>query len=156
MLGIRDILVRILIPIPGSSDPYLWLMDPDPISFFIGFKAAKKYFFPYFFLITCQQAHHLQSKTNNFLLKLFYSLILLNTSMRKEKDLDLDPYLWLIVPEPDREAQKHADPQYCWQKCYWFEDSSPSISDTSYSPLQSGIHLWLKDDSIRIHLFKPP
>ncbi len=45
----------------GSPDPYLWLLDPDPhldptpdlTLFFTDFKVAtKKYFFPYFFLIT--------------------------------------------------------------------------------------------------------
>ncbi len=31
----------------GSTDPYLWLMDPDPTPFFIDFKDAKKIFFSY-------------------------------------------------------------------------------------------------------------
>jgi hypothetical protein len=41
---------------------------PDPTSFFTDFKNAKKYLFSYFFLLTCLQAHHLQSKKFNFLL----------------------------------------------------------------------------------------
>ncbi len=40
--------------------------------------------------------------------------------------------------------------------CHWFKDGSLYISEPSYSPLRSGIHLWLKDDSIWIHHFKPP
>jgi hypothetical protein len=47
----------------GDPDPristYLWLVDPTP--FFIDFKDAKIIIFPYFFLTTCPQAHHLQS-----------------------------------------------------------------------------------------------
>jgi hypothetical protein len=83
-------------------------MDPyptvDPTSFFIDFKDAN-------------QAHHLQSKKLNFLLKfcgkiLFYSKYFspLNTSMRKGR---------IRI----REAQKHADPDLVsdpdpqhWQK----------------------------------------
>jgi hypothetical protein len=42
---------------------------PDPAPFFIDFKDAKKKI-SYFFLITCSQAHHLQSKKFNFLLKI--------------------------------------------------------------------------------------
>ncbi len=55
VLGIRDILVRIRIP--GSV-----LLDPT--LFFIEFKDARKkiFFFSHFFLITCLQVHHLQSK----------------------------------------------------------------------------------------------
>jgi hypothetical protein len=59
----------------GSPDPYLWLMDPkpdptpDPTPFFIDFKdTKKKIFFFIFFLISCWQALHLQSKKFNFLL----------------------------------------------------------------------------------------
>jgi hypothetical protein len=36
-------------------------MDPDPAPSFIGFKDKKENIFSYFFLITCPQAHHLQS-----------------------------------------------------------------------------------------------
>ncbi len=81
MLEIRDILVRIRIP----QIPYLWLMDPDPdptpdpTPFFVHFKDAKK-IFPIFFLLTCPQAHHLQSKNLifcwNFVLKLYFAGIL--------------------------------------------------------------------------------
>jgi hypothetical protein len=38
---------------------------PDPTPFFTNFKDAKKNIFSYFFLITCPQAHHLQSKKFN-------------------------------------------------------------------------------------------
>ncbi len=41
---------------------------PDPTSFCFDFKDAKNIFISYFFLINCQQAHHLQSE-NYFLLK---------------------------------------------------------------------------------------
>ncbi len=92
-----------------SPDPYLWLMDPDPVPdldptpdstpFFIDFKDAKKYFFsPYFFLITCPQAHHLQPKKLIFLLKFCTKILfcrhyfnLLNTFMRKGKDPEPNP-----------------------------------------------------------------
>ena len=50
-----------------DSDPLVRGTDPDPVpdptSFFIDFKdATKNIFVSYFFLITCQQAHHVQSK----------------------------------------------------------------------------------------------
>jgi hypothetical protein len=45
---------------------------PDPTPFFIDFKDAKKIFCLIFFLITCPQAHHLQSKKFNFWLKNFF------------------------------------------------------------------------------------
>jgi hypothetical protein len=102
VLGIRDILVRIRIRIPGSV---LWLMDPDPTPdptpFFIDFEDAKKKF-PYFFLITYSQAHRLQSKEFNFLLKFLVKMLPvfcrhyfnpLNTFMRKGKDPDPEPYI---------------------------------------------------------------
>ncbi len=98
-----------------DSDPYLWLMDPDPVPdpdptpdpapSFIDFKNAKKKI-SHFFLITCHQVHHLQSKKFNFLLKfcvkmLFcrHSLSPLNTCVRK--GTDPDPHLWQMVPDPD-------------------------------------------------------
>jgi hypothetical protein len=98
MLGIRDILVRIRIRIPGSvpltngsgsgsgSDP---APDPapDPTPFFNDFKDAKKNF-----LLTCPQAHHIQSKKLNFLLKFCVKILFcrhyfspLNTFMRKRE-----------------------------------------------------------------------
>jgi hypothetical protein len=90
----------------GSPDPYLGLMDQDPDStpdltpFFIDFKDAKKIFFLFFFIITCPEAHHLQSKKFNFLLKLFVKILFcrhyfspLTIFMRKGKDPDPDPYL---------------------------------------------------------------
>ncbi len=73
---------------------------PDPTYFFIDFKdATKNIFFSYFFLITCQQAHHLQSKKFKFFAEILCKKILFcrhyfspfNTSMRKGKDPD--PYL---------------------------------------------------------------
>ncbi len=39
--------------------------------------------------------------------------------------------------------------------CHWFQDGSPYICEPSYSPLQSDIHLWLKDDSIWISVVEP-
>jgi hypothetical protein len=44
---------------------------PDPTLFFIDFKAAKKIFFFIFLLITCPQAHHLQFKKLNLVLKFY-------------------------------------------------------------------------------------
>jgi hypothetical protein len=82
--------------------------DPtlDPTSFFIDFKDAKKNICFAFFLITCQQKHHLQSKKSNFLLKFCVKILLcrhyfspLNTSMRKGKD-----------PEPDPDQEPNPDP----------------------------------------------
>jgi hypothetical protein len=76
---------------------------PDPTPFFIDFKDAKKVFFvSYCFLIIGPQAHHLQSKKFNFLLKFCVKILFcrhyfspLNTFMRKGKDPDPepDPYL---------------------------------------------------------------
>ncbi len=78
----------------------------------------------YIFVITCPQAHHLQSKKFNFLLKFCLKILFcrhyfspVNTLwefqsgqhiMRKGKDPDPDPHLWLMVPDP--EGPKHADP----------------------------------------------
>ncbi len=44
---------------------------PDLTTFFIDFKDAKKtiFFLLFFFLITCPQSHHLQTKKLNFFLK---------------------------------------------------------------------------------------
>ncbi len=72
---------------------------PDPTPFFIDFKDAKKDFFSCFFLITCPQAHHLQSQKFNFLLKFCVKILFcrhyfspLNTFMRKGKEPDPEPY----------------------------------------------------------------
>ncbi len=84
--------------------------DPDPTPFFTDFKDAKTIFFSYYFLITCPQVHHLQSKKFNFLLKFCLKMLFcrhcfssLNTFMRKGKDPkpDPDPYLWLMDTDPD-------------------------------------------------------
>jgi hypothetical protein len=49
---------------------------PDPTPVFIDFKnATKKYLFSYFFLKTCPQAHRLQFKKFNFLLKLCVKIL---------------------------------------------------------------------------------
>jgi hypothetical protein len=83
VLGIRDILVliliRIRIRIPGSvpltngsgagSRP-----TPDPTTFLIDFKDAKK-IFSYFFLTTCSQSHHRQTKKFIFLLKFSVTIL---------------------------------------------------------------------------------
>jgi hypothetical protein len=87
---------------------------PDPTSFFIDFKNAKKYLFSYFFLITCPQAHHRQSKKLKFLLnfcvRILFSRHYLNIFMRKGKDLDPDTYLWLKDPDPDPGGPKKCGP----------------------------------------------
>jgi hypothetical protein len=78
-------------------------MDPTP--FFINFKDAKILFFLHiffiFFLFTCPQAHHLQSKKFNFLLKFCVKILFcrhyfspLNAFMIKGKDPDPDPQHW--------------------------------------------------------------
>jgi hypothetical protein len=78
----------------------------------------KKYLFSYFFLKTCPQAHHLQSKKFNFLVKFCVKILFcrhyfspLNTFMRKGKDprgpKNADPADPDPVPDPD--------PQH-WQK----------------------------------------
>jgi hypothetical protein len=67
----------------GSPDPYLWLMDPVPdrdptlntTPFFIVLRMQKIFLFSYFFLITCPQAHHLQSKNFNYLLKFYVTIL---------------------------------------------------------------------------------
>ncbi len=67
----------------------------------------QNFFSSYFFLITCSQAHHLQSKKNYFLLnfcvKILFYRHYFNKFMRKGKDPDPDPdlYLWLMDPDPD-------------------------------------------------------
>jgi serine/threonine protein kinase len=63
VLGIRDILVRIriLLRIRLLSSLNLWM---------------PKIFFSYFFLINCPQAHHIQSKKLNFLLKFYFAGII--------------------------------------------------------------------------------
>ncbi len=102
-----------------GADRYLWLMvlnpdpdsTPDPTSFFIDFWGCKKkYFFLHIFLITCLPAHNLQSKKFNCVKILFcmHHFSPLKTSMRKGKDSEPDPYLWLMDPEPG--GPKHADP----------------------------------------------
>ncbi len=62
VLGIRDILVRIRIRIPGSVPLINGSGSGDPTPFFTDFKDAKKKI-SYFFHTTCLQAHYLQSKT---------------------------------------------------------------------------------------------
>jgi hypothetical protein len=81
-----------------AQDPH---PTPDPTTSLI-LRMLKKYFFSYFFLIICPQAHHLQSTKLNFLLKFCVNIFIcrhyfspLNTFMRKGKDPDPepDPYL---------------------------------------------------------------
>ncbi len=99
VFGFRDILARIRFPgsVPltngsgsgsnSGSDFFLhWFLRMSKKKIFI------------FFLITCQQAHHLQSKKFNFLLNVCVKILFcrhyfnpLNTSMRKGKD----PHLWI-------------------------------------------------------------
>jgi hypothetical protein len=88
-------------------------MDPDPTPFFNDFKNAKNICFHIFFLITCPQAHHLQSKKFNFLLTFFVKILFcrhnfspLNTFMRKGKDPEPDPNTDqdLCLMDPDLEG----------------------------------------------------
>jgi hypothetical protein len=67
------------------------------------FKDAKKKF--HIFFLTCPQAHHLQSKKFNFLLKFCFKILFcwhylssLHTFMRKKKDPERDSYLGLMDP----------------------------------------------------------
>jgi hypothetical protein len=84
-------------------------MDPDPdptqdrTPFCIDFKDANKKMCLHVFLITCTQAHSLEYKKLNFLLKFGVQILfsrhyftLLNTFMRKGKDPEPDP-----EPDPD-------------------------------------------------------
>jgi hypothetical protein len=80
---------------------------PDQTPSFIDFREAKKNIFFIFFLITCPQAHHLQSKKIIFLLKLLCSNVILQALFQfaqhfyeKGKDPDPDPYLLLMDPDP--------------------------------------------------------
>jgi hypothetical protein len=74
VLGIRDILVRIRLRIPGSV-PLTHGSgsgSPDPTPFFIDFKDAKRNIFLYFFLITCVKMlvwRHYFSPLNTFMEK---------------------------------------------------------------------------------------
>ncbi len=68
-------------------------------------RIQKKIFFSTFFLITCPQAHHLQSEKFNFLLEFCVKILFsrnnfsqLNTFMRKGKDPEPDPHLLLMDP----------------------------------------------------------
>jgi hypothetical protein len=107
---------------------------PDPNLFFIDFKETKIFFFiPYFFLITCPQAHHLQSKKFNFLLKFYFagtinekregsgagSAPLTNGSESRHADTadpdpvpDPDPQHWLEMnlPGPDADEESRRNP----------------------------------------------
>jgi|LakMenE18May11ns_1017448.scaffolds.fasta_scaffold9653836_1 hypothetical protein len=129
-----------------SPDPYLWLMDPDPTPFLIGCKnAKKKYFYSYCFLITCPQAHHLQSKKFNILLNLCVKILFwwhyfrpLNTFLRKGKDPD--PHLWLMIRI--REAQKHADPADPDPQ-HWFCLLLPRTVNLLRDSHIQGVRLWL-------------
>ncbi len=68
----------------------------------------KKIFVFIFFSYNLPQANHLQSKKFNFLLKFCVKILFcmyyfspLNTFMRKEKDPEPDPHLWLMDPDLD-------------------------------------------------------
>jgi hypothetical protein len=88
----------------GTPDPYLWLMDPDPIPdptpFFINVKDAKKFFFIFFYNLPSAHRHIIfMSKKLNFLLQFCIKILFcsqLNTFMRKR-----DSYLWLVDPDPE-------------------------------------------------------
>jgi hypothetical protein len=75
-------------------------MDPDPTPFFSDFMDAKLFFFLSFFVLTFPQAHYVQYKKLNFLLKFCvkiffckYNVSPLNAFMRKWKGPDPDLYL---------------------------------------------------------------
>ena len=122
VLGIRDILVRIRIRFLSS----LILRRKNDI-------------FSYYFLITCPQAHHHQSKKLNFLQKFCLKMLFcrhcfspLNTFMREGKDPepDPDPYLWLMDTDPD--------PQH------WFENIiHRHISPDQYTLLTIVLLFWV-------------
>ncbi len=99
--------------------------------------------FSYFFLITCHQAHHLQSKKFNFLLKFCVKFLFcrhylspLNTSMRKGKDPD--PDLWIMDPEPDTDLwlmdPDPGTPETCGSGSPTF-NKGPSFRRAYYEPL---------------------
>ena len=87
----------------GSADPHLWLMDPDPTQ-------DPTPFFSQIFVLNLNCRHIVFSLKNfsilkiNFFAKIFCVKILLckhfftplNTFMRKGKDPEPDPYLWLM------------------------------------------------------------
>ncbi len=109
------------------GDPWHFGADPDPTPdptpFFIDFKDAKRK--SYFFLITCPQAHHLQSKKFNFLLTCSLKMLFcrhyfspLNTFMRKGKDPEPDPCIWIMDPEGPKTCGPNPDPQHCWQDSF--------------------------------------
>jgi hypothetical protein len=93
--------------IQSGSDPDPQANGSKPTPFFIDFKDEKKKFFPYFFLITFLQAHHLQSTKFNFLLKFcvkcyFAGIVSVrsNPFMRKRKDPDPASDLYLCLMDP--------------------------------------------------------
>ncbi len=83
--------------------------DTDPTTDPTWNTSMQKNIFFIFFLITCPQADHLQSKKFKFFLKFCGKILFfrhyfspLNTFMRKRKDSEPDPYLWLLDPDPGR------------------------------------------------------
>jgi hypothetical protein len=95
----------------SGADPYLWLMypDPDPIldhtPFFSNFNDANIFFVFFSYNLPAGAL----SSVFNFLLKFCVKILFckhyfspLNTFMRKGKDPDMDPdpYLWLMDPDP--------------------------------------------------------
>ncbi len=115
--GIGDLNILPIFFILPARNPVPLRMTP----FFNDFKDAKKYFFLHIFLKTCPQAHHLQSKNLNFLLKFCDKMIFcrhyispLNTFMRKGKD----PRSRIRVD------QKHGDPaDPVPDPQHWFQQS---------------------------------
>jgi hypothetical protein len=144
VLGIRDILVRIRI---SGSVP---LTNGSGSDYFLHWFKRCKSLFLSVFLITCPQAHHLQSKKFYILLTFSVKILFcrhyfspLNTFMRKGKDPDPDPYLWIIDPDPGGPktcgipnsavflSRKHKP---CFASLYFFTVSSspPPPSSASY------------------------
>jgi hypothetical protein len=59
---------------------------PDPTPFFNGFMDVKKKI-PYFFLLTYQQVHHLQSKKFNFLQKFSVKILFCQAFFQSAQDI---------------------------------------------------------------------
>jgi hypothetical protein len=122
----------------------------------------KKNIFSHFFLITCPQVHHLQSKKCNFLLKFCVKMLFcrhyfspLNIFMRKgtdlEPELEPDTHLWLMMRIRIREAQKHADPDPDPQ--HWFSACKDLREAKNLAHLKFGHFNGHKQADIRCLLF---
>ncbi len=154
MLGrIRDILVR-------DPDPHLWLTDPapdtypdqtpDPTPFFSDYRDVKK-----------KNSHNLPAGTIFSVLKIkFLAKILFckhyfsphNTFMWKRKDLEPNPYLWLIDPEcPKTCSQMRFNEQiFCekgilvplsWDSIFFLPNTQEFLFQLKSSPSSKSVNL---------------